>query len=129
MILNHLDLYVPDVAATRDFFVGHFGLRHERTLGADTMTILRDEAGLELVLSTPVAKRGGADQLALGVTTYHLGFHLASTAEVDAVFDHLRADGHGEPSQPRRMRGRYLFYCVAPGNVVVEVGAALSPDP
>lgn len=122
MILNHLDLYVPDVVATRDFFLRHFDFRHDRTLGADALAILHDDAGMELVISKPVAKRGGADQVTLGTTTYHIGFHLPSMATVDQVFCRVRDDQHVDP--PRVMRGRYLFYCIAPGNVVIEVAAA-----
>ena len=47
MILNHLDLYVPDVAATRTFFEQHFGLRHQATRGAGRLAVLYDDAGLE----------------------------------------------------------------------------------
>lgn len=124
MILNHLDLYVPDVVATRDFFVRHFDFRHDRTLGADALAILHDDAGMELVISKPVAKRGGADQVQLGITTYHIGFHLPSMARVDEVFCGLRDHDDQPVDPPRVMRGRYLFYCVAPGNVVIEVAAA-----
>ena len=122
MILNHLDLYVPDVATTRDFFVRHFAFRHERTLGADALAILRDDAGMELVISKPIAKRGGSDQVALDTTTYHIGFRLPSPATVDELFSRLQLDRHLDP--PRTLRGRYLFYCVAPGNIVVEVASA-----
>ena len=101
MILNHLDLYVPDVVATRDFFLRHFDFRHDRTLGADALAVMHDDAGMELVISKPVAKRGGADQVTLGTTTYHIGFHLPSTARVDEVFWGLRDhdDPHVDPRE------------------------------
>jgi catechol 2,3-dioxygenase-like lactoylglutathione lyase family enzyme len=123
MILNHLDLYVPDVAATRDFFVQHFGFRHHATRGADRLAVLYDDAGLELVISQPIAKMGGAEQVALDVTTYHIGFRLASTKDVDDVFLGLQAEGGQQVDPPRKMRGRYLFYCSAPGNILIEVSA------
>jgi catechol 2,3-dioxygenase-like lactoylglutathione lyase family enzyme len=123
MILNHLDLYVPDVTATRTFFEQYFGLRHEATRGAGRLAVLYDDAGLELVISEPIPKMGGADQVALGTTTYHIGFRLPSTKNVDAVFLGLQAGETQQIDPPRKMRGRYLFYCLAPGNILVEVSA------
>ncbi|MDT5334522.1 MAG: hypothetical protein QOD90_27 [Mycobacterium sp.] len=123
MILNHLDLYVPDVAATREFFVQHFGFRHHATRGADRLAILYDDAGLELVISQPIGKLGGAEQVELDVTTYHIGFRLSSTKNVDDVFRDLQAGTSQQIDPPKGMRGRYLFYCLAPGNILVEVSA------
>ena len=123
MILNHLDLHVPDVTATREFFVQHFGFRHQDTRGADRLAILYDDAGLELVISEPISKLGGAEQVALELMTYHIGFRLSSTKDVDDVYFGLHA-GQSQPiDPPKKMRGRYLFYCVAPGNILVEVSA------
>lgn len=125
MILNHLDLYVPDVAATRDFFVRHFGFHHQDTRGADRLVVLHDDAGLELVISKPISQLGGAEQVALGLTTYHIGFRLPSAQMVDEVFGCLQAGSEGDIDPPRKIRGRYLFYCVAPGNILVEVASAV----
>jgi catechol 2,3-dioxygenase-like lactoylglutathione lyase family enzyme len=124
MILNHLDLYVPDVSATCMFFEQHFGLRHHVTRGADRLAVLYDDAGLELVISQPIRKLDGAEQVALGVTTYHIGFRLQSTKDVDTVFLGLQAGEGQQVDPPRTMRGRYLFYCLAPGNILVEVSAS-----
>ena len=123
MILNHLDLYVPDVTATREFFVRHFGFRHHATRGAGRLAILYDDAGLELVISQPISNLGGAEQVALDVTTYHIGFRLSSTKNVDDVFVDLQAATSQPIEPPKKMRGRYLFYCLAPGNILVEVSA------
>jgi catechol 2,3-dioxygenase-like lactoylglutathione lyase family enzyme len=124
LILNHLDLYVPDVAATRDFFVRHFGFRHQDTRGADRLAVLHDDAGLELVISKPISQLGGAEQVALGLTTYHIGFRLPSVQKVDEVFGCLQAGSEREMDPPKKIRGRYLFYCLAPGNILVEVASA-----
>jgi catechol 2,3-dioxygenase-like lactoylglutathione lyase family enzyme len=124
MILNHLDLYVPDVATTRDFFMRHFGFRHQDTRGADRLAILHDDAGLELVISKPISQLGGAEQVALGLTTYHIGFRLPSAQKVDEVFGCLQAGSDQQIDPPRKIRGRYLFYCLAPGNILVEVASS-----
>ena len=123
MILNHVDLYVPDVTATSTFFVQHFGFREQLPRGTGRLAVLYDDTGLELVISEPVAKLGGAQQVALGVTTYHIGFRLPSTQHVDDVFAGLHAGESQQVDPPRRIRGRYLFYCLAPGNILVEVSA------
>ncbi|HMA52592.1 MAG TPA: VOC family protein [Magnetospirillaceae bacterium] len=106
MRLNHLDLPVPDVAETRAFFERYLGFTHERTLGQDGLSILRDEAGLLLVLS-----KGGS---------FHIGFHLESEQAVRALYDKLAEDGKaGAP--PVHQRGAFSFYFTAPGGILVEI--------
>ncbi|QNQ10152.1 VOC family protein [Sphingomonas alpina] len=122
MRLNHLDLHVPDVAATRDFLIEHFGLAEIEMRGADGLAILNDDAGLELVISRPVAKFGGADQVSTAVATYHIGFILPSRGEVDALYAQLVAADAAIWNAPRAMRGGWVFYCFAPGRILIEVG-------
>ena len=115
MRLNHLDLPVPDIAATRDFFETWLGFRHERTLGQDGLSILRDEVGLVLVLSR--LQRDGAQAFP---ATFHIGFHLESEAAVSELFEQLRTAGHAD-GPPSHQRGAYSFYFIAPGDILVEV--------
>ena len=122
MRLNHLDLHVPDVAATRDFFVSVFGLTEVETRGANGLAILRDDAGLELVLSRPVEKFGGADTVSVGRNTYHIGFILPSREAVDAQFERAKAAGCESWEPPAAIRGGWVFYCFAPGRILIEVG-------
>ena len=68
MRLNHLDLPVPDIAATRDFFETWMGFTHDGTLGRDGLAILHDESGLVLVLSR--LQRDGAQAFP---ATFHIG--------------------------------------------------------
>lgn len=120
--MNHIDIHVPDVAATSAFLVRHFGLTLREMRGANGLAILNDDSGLEIVVSHPVEKFGGAEQQALGVVTYHLGFIQPEKAEVDRLYRELK-DGDAElVGEPREMRGGYLFYCLAPGRVMIEVG-------
>lgn len=123
MRLDHLDLHVLDVAKTRDFFVKYFGLRELETRGANGLSILTDDAGLELVISLPVAKFGGGDPLSSGAVTYHIGFTLDSRQDVDDIFERLTRETGDRIMAPRDMRGLYLFYCTAPGGILVEVRA------
>lgn len=123
MRLDHLDLHVPDVLATRDFFVSYFGLTAVDTRGGDGLAILRDDAGLELVISRPIEKFGGADTPSVDRNTYHIGFTLRTRAEVDRLHAALVAKSAETLSPPREMRRMWLFYCFAPGRILVEVRA------
>ena len=123
MRLNHLDLHVPDVAETRDFFVRYFGLVHVETRGLNGLAILHDDAGLELVISRPVEKFGGADTPTAGHNTYHIGFTLPAREDVDALHAELVSVRAEIWSPPKEIRGGWLFYCFAPGRILVEVRA------
>jgi catechol 2,3-dioxygenase-like lactoylglutathione lyase family enzyme len=120
MRLNHLDLHVPDVAATAAFFTTYLGLRLVETRGNGGLAILSDGA-LELVLSPGLEKFGSRDQNDSPVS-YHIGFILDSRDEVDRVYAKMHTAGLAVRA-PRDLRGGWLFYCTAPGNVLVEVGA------
>lgn len=128
MRLNHLDLHVPDVAATRDVLVAAFGLTEVETRGANGLAILRDDAGLELVISQPIEKLGGADSVSVGRNTYHIGFMLPSREAVDAQFERARSAGCEIRQPPSAVRGGWLFYCFAPGQILIEVGWRPEPN-
>lgn len=122
MRLNHLDLHVPDVAATRNFFRDHLGFREVETRGVDGLAILHDDAGLELVISRPIERFGGADTPTAGFNTYHIGFILSSRAEVDELFRRLSAANAETWGKPAARRGGWVFYCFAPGRILIEIG-------
>ena len=115
MRLNHIDLPVPDVAATRAFFETWLGFTHERTLGQDGLAILRDQAGLVLVLSR--LRRHGPQAWPV---PFHIGFHLDSEAQVSDLHRRMTEGGLnvGEASV---QRGAFGFYFTAPGEILVEV--------
>lgn len=118
---NHLDLHMPDVAAARDFFVAAFGLGEVETRGND-LAILRDDAALELVVSHAIEKFGGADTVAVGRNTYHVGFILPSRKAVDVQYERVEAASCEIAHPPAAMRGGWLFYWLAPGRILIEVG-------
>ena len=115
MRLNHIDLPVPDIAATRNFFETWLGFTHERTLGQNGLAILRDESGLVLVLSR--LQRHGAQTFP---ATFHIGFHLESEDAVQALYEKLH-DGGMAHDAPARQHGAFAFYITAPGEILVEV--------
>jgi catechol 2,3-dioxygenase-like lactoylglutathione lyase family enzyme len=122
MRMNHLDLHVPDVAATSDFLVQQFGLILHEMRGVNGLAILNDKAGLEIVISKPIEKFGGSDQLKLGANTYHIGFMLPEKDAVNRLYDTLKQSGAELWSEPQAIRGDWLFYCLAPGRILIEVG-------
>jgi len=116
MRLNHLDLAVPDIAASRDFFETHLGFTHQQTLGQNGLSILRDESGLVLVLSR--LQRTGAQAYPDG---FHIGFHLDSEVAVHGLYTRMTEAGVDIPAPPAVQRGALGFYFMAPGDILVEV--------
>lgn len=115
MRLNHLDLPVPDIAATREFFESWLGFEHLSTLGRDGLAILRDESGLMLVLSrrSRVGPPGFPE-------TFHIGFHLSSPDAVSQLYERLKVGGYSiDP--PSQQRGAFSFYFMAPGDILIEI--------
>ena len=122
MKLNHINLAVADVAASRDFLTTYFGMKTVMELPRNTMAILRDDGEMVLILSH-------FDKQATEVTyhpDFHIGFYVESREAVDTSYAGLTANGI-EGDKPRPRQGRYSFYVPAPGGFVVEV-AFLTPS-
>ena len=114
MQMNHIDIPVPDVAATRDFFVEHMDFQHLETKGRDGLSILKDGGGNVLVLSRATSGAAPADG-------FHIGFLLNSRAAVDAAYERLRLRGGRIANAPNAMHGAWLFYLEAPGPILIEI--------
>jgi catechol 2,3-dioxygenase-like lactoylglutathione lyase family enzyme len=116
MQLNHLDLPVPDVAATAAFFTTHFGFRLCETRGNNGFALLLGTGGFALVLTRRRAE-GAQDY----PDNFHIGFLVESDAAVHAA--HARMQAAGVPDLPpvSFQRGATLFYVQAPGGILVEV--------
>lgn len=117
MQLNHLDLSVPDVAATAAFFEAAFGFTLLQTKGNAGMAILRGEGGVVLVLT-----RAAPVDHAPYPKTFHIGFLVPSDAEVWVAYESVRRTGIDLPHEPQAVRGGLGFYFHAPGGIMVEVG-------
>jgi catechol 2,3-dioxygenase-like lactoylglutathione lyase family enzyme len=111
MHLNHLDLPVPDVAATADFFVRGFGFALLFTRG-DEMALLRDGEGFVLALSRGTKPAYPPD--------FHVGFLQPSDAAVHALHGRLRDAGIDAPA-PAIAYGCLQFWLRAPGGVTIEI--------
>ncbi len=117
MILNHINLPVADVGATRDFFAEYFGMKAVFELPKNTLAMMRDEGAMVLILSHfDKDKAAEVDYH----KDFHVGFIVETAEEVDASHARFVAGGLA-PEAPRRMAGRYGFYFKAPGGFEVEV--------
>ena len=122
MRLNHLDLAVPDVVASRDFFTAFLGFEHVETLGQGGLVVLQDSTGSVLVLSR--LRRSGSQTYPEG---FHIGFHLSRREDVLALHARLTEAIVATPSEFRVQRGATNFYFTVPGGILVEI-AARPPD-
>jgi catechol 2,3-dioxygenase-like lactoylglutathione lyase family enzyme len=116
MQLNHLDLPVPDVAATAAFFTSHFGFRLHETRGNNGFALLLGTGGFALVLT-----RRRAEGVQDFPDTFHIGFLVESEAAVHALHTRLQAAGVPDLPPVSFQRDATLFYVQAPGGVLVEV--------
>lgn len=93
MKLNHVNLPVPDVSATRDFFEQQFGL-HCIAEPTDANVVLTDGAGLVLTISN----FDHANEITYP-KWFHVGFMQDSDDKVDDIYDRLKMAGM-QPSKP-----------------------------
>lgn len=120
MQLNHLNLAVPNIDEARTFFETFFGFQCVDTKG-DALAVLEGQGGFTLVLSN-------LDQSAAPTypRDFHIGFILESRDAVQKTFDQLQSKGIDMPHQPRAMRGSFIFYCHAPGSILLEVSCPIT---
>ncbi|BDP41937.1 glyoxalase [Deinococcus aetherius] len=111
MKLNHLNLTVTDVRATRTFLETYFGLRGQRK-NNDHMAFLSDGNG------TLISLFRGED--VHYPETFHVGFMQANPEAVNEINRRLREGGY-EVEPPSRQHGSWTFYFRSPGGFVIEV--------
>ena len=116
MRVNHLNLTVPDVRQTREFFETFFGLKCVADLGRNALAVMIDESGFILTLNN-FEKASEVEYPG----AFHIGFMQDSRERVDEIYQQLKAGGY-EAEPPKEFHGAWTFYLRAPGNFVVEVG-------
>ncbi|MGM9484842.1 VOC family protein [Roseateles sp. NT4] len=116
MKLNHVDFPVPDVAETAAFFEKFFGFTQTEMKRNAGLAVLHGSDGFELVLT-----RFDHD-LSEYPKTFHIGFLLPTQEAVTCAYERLVRGGHQASNRPRVMRGTFLFYCRAPGGLLIEIG-------
>ena len=81
MSLNHINLTVPDVPRSREFFETYFGFRCVVERGRDALAVLTDPSGFVLTLSNfdkvDTVEYPGA---------FHIGFMQDSRERVDEIY-------------------------------------------
>jgi catechol 2,3-dioxygenase-like lactoylglutathione lyase family enzyme len=123
--INHIDLQVPDVTATRDFFIEHFGFHLVCSHGDEGFAILRDSAGFELGLGQLAVNPAG--EVAAAGSSCDLGFMLPSRQAFDAVLARLRATGVEFRHAPAGALRVAAFGCFAPGGVALQIAWRPAP--
>ncbi len=109
MTLNHLNLTVNDVQATKAFLMKYFDLRPmEGVEGNKGFDILRDDNGI--ILTIMKGSREGVKY----PPTFHIGFAVPSQDTVNEINARLKEDGIDVPD-PAHMHGSWTFYFEPPG--------------
>ena len=116
MQLNHVNLTVPDVSQTRNFFETHFGFRCIVERGREALAVLINESGFVLTLNN-----FNKEQAIEYPGAFHIGFMQDTRERVDEIYGELKAAGFDAPP-PREFHGAWTFYVSAPGGFLVEVG-------
>ncbi|MCM3720046.1 VOC family protein [Fictibacillus phosphorivorans] len=110
MKLNHINLTVTDVSASREFLEKYFGLKCVGSRGK-AFAVMMDDGGMILTLMK--GKNVKYPE------TFHIGFPQENKEQVDHINQRLKEDGFAvEP--PQESHG-YTFYVEAPGGFMVEI--------
>lgn len=129
MKLDHAALWTPDLERSRVFYERYFGGRagaryeNPRTGFASYFMSFDGGSRLELMQMPGIAPRThepAVQQLGL----VHLAFDAGSPAQVDALTERLRADGHAVIGEPRRTGdGYYESTVLDPDGNRIEIAA------
>ena len=115
--LRHVALNVRDMARSEAFYVGLFGMRVEWRPDPQNVYLTSGGDNLALHQADPGRPRDEAAQ-----RLDHIGFFVASPAEVDVWHDRLVAAGVAIRTPPRTHRdGSRSLYCLDPDGTVVQV--------
>ena len=117
MKLNHIDLQVSDIPAAARFFETLFGLRkvYQRE---GQIALLEDEAGLCFGLSNLHNSRAPVYP-----PDFHVGFILEKPDQVRSIYERVRAAGVAIKFDLQEAGPNFVFQCVGPDNIPVEVRA------
>lgn len=119
--LNHANLPVSDVQALRDFFVQQFEFTVLSTRGDNGFAVLRGTDGFILNIMRDTKGSGFPEG-------FHVGFFLDTPDAVRAKHAQLTSAELAPGPVEELTRGGWkslTFYCRAPNNILIEVGASL----
>jgi len=120
MRLNHINLPVTDVAASKLFFEQYFDFTCTQVKGDHALAVLKGADGFSLVLMSQAFNKDGAADFP---SAFHVGFLLERKEDVAVMYEKLHFGGIHLEHAPGNMRGVFGFYFMAPGNILVEVSS------
>ena len=117
MRLNHVDLQVSDIPVAARFFETFFGLRkvYQRE---GQIAILEDETGFCFGLSNLHNSPAPVYPV-----DFHVGFILENRNQVRTVYQRVRDAGIAIRFDLQEAGPNFVFQCVGPDNILVEVRA------
>jgi lactoylglutathione lyase len=119
---NHLNLAVPNVFETRQFFEKYFGFRDvDGVKASNVIAVMTDDSGFILTLSN-FNKATRVDY----PEGFHVGFVQQSPERVNEINKILKDDGF-DVEAPRYFHGSWTFYFRAPGGFTIEILSAPEP--
>lgn len=114
MTLNHLNLVVTDVAATRHLFETYFHFSCTVVKGDNAIAILKGSNNFTLVIMK------GKENVITYPQAFHIGFMLPDKNAVIETYQKLKAGGMPVGEEPRNIRDSFGFYFTFDG-VMIEV--------
>lgn len=115
MTIEHIAMYVNDLAAARDFFIKYFDAKandgyHNKTTDFRSFFLTFDDgARLEIMNKPQMAD----DKKTLNRTGYiHIAFSVGSKEKVDVLTKQLKDDGYEVISGPRTTGDGYYESCI-----------------
>jgi catechol 2,3-dioxygenase-like lactoylglutathione lyase family enzyme len=117
MQLNHIDLQVSDVDAAREFFERFFGLRC-RYQRQKQIAIFESDTGFEFAVSNLFNSPAPVYP-----PDFHLGFVLQRSSDVREVYERIKSAGITLKLDLGVQGPAFVFQCIGPDNIPVEVRA------
>ena len=118
MKLNHLNLTVPDVAATLALFETHFQFRCADEKGDNMLVVLYGEDDFILTIMSESFNRNSNIPYP---DAFHFGFILDTQEEVDKLYLELKNATITLDKPPGKIRNSYGFYFHFQ-NLMIEIG-------
>lgn len=107
MQLNHLNLSVKDIPASRTLFETYFDFKCVDPKLNETLSVLHGPDGFILVLMHQKMNEKGNHTYP---DTFHIGFYLEDKAAVKATWERLKSGGIQLDQEPQIMRKTFGFY-------------------
>jgi len=123
MKLNHINIPVEDVAATKQFFEQYFDFKSLEVKGDNALAILKGTDNFILVLMSKAFNKNAPITYP---DAFHVGFLVDNDEQVNSAYQRLIAVDLAIDHPPGKIRGQYGFYFKAPGDLLVEISTHLT---